>query len=52
MSQFEQLLDELKANAALQRDKAGTLYAQLADSLAEAIGNGKLKPGERLPPHR
>jgi DNA-binding transcriptional MocR family regulator len=52
MSQFEQLLDELKASAALQRDKAETLYAQLADSLAEAIGNGKLKPGERLPPHR
>lgn len=52
MSQFEQLLDELKASAALQRDKAETLYAQLADSLADAIANGKLKPGERLPPHR
>ncbi|MDU9390022.1 PLP-dependent aminotransferase family protein [Pseudomonas sp. zfem002] len=52
MSQFEQLLAELKNNAALQRDSAETLYAQLADALSEAIGSGRLQPGERLPPHR
>ncbi|QEY63237.1 PLP-dependent aminotransferase family protein [Metapseudomonas lalkuanensis] len=52
MSQFEQLLGELKANAGLHRDSAETLYAQLADALSEAIRSGKLKPGDRLPPHR
>lgn len=52
MNPFEQLLDELKASAALQRDKTETLYAQLADALAEAIEGGKVKPGDRLPPHR
>ena len=48
MSQFEQLLEELKASAALQRDKAETLYAQLADSLAEAIGKQQLSLEQAL----
>jgi DNA-binding transcriptional MocR family regulator len=32
--------------------RAGPAYRALADSLAEAIGDGRLKPGEKLPPQR
>ncbi|BBP60236.1 PLP-dependent aminotransferase family protein [Pseudomonas sp. St316] len=52
MSQFEKLLKELKNHAGLHREKAETLYAQLADALTHAILHGQLKPGDRLPPHR
>jgi DNA-binding transcriptional MocR family regulator len=31
---------------------AGPIYLALVDQLAEAIGSGRLAPGERLPPHR
>lgn len=48
----DQLLDDLKASAALQRGNSETLYAQLADALAQAIESGKVQPGDRLPPHR
>ena len=33
-------------------DRPGPTYRALADALAEAIGVGRLPPGERLPPQR
>ena len=34
------------------KSRAGPLYLAIADSLAEDLRNGKLAPGDRLPPHR
>ncbi len=52
MTIVDRLLDELRESSALQRDASETLYTQLADALQQAIEGGRVKPGDRLPPHR
>ncbi|MGZ5198549.1 MAG: aminotransferase-like domain-containing protein [Terriglobales bacterium] len=53
MSQFKTRQDEPGPSWLPQlKGQAGPRFLQIADALQHAIGNGLLKPGERLPPQR
>ncbi|HBP5007380.1 TPA: GntR family transcriptional regulator, partial [Pseudomonas aeruginosa] len=48
MSIFELLLTEIDHS----RSSTEPMYVQLAKAISSAINSGRVRPGERLPPHR